>query len=82
MSNEQQQKTKRIEPSHVEENWTIIHLPNGDKLKTKHVVMGVMAILDESGKQKTLDDGTPCYGVVFSQPIVGLLPKEEQRKTN
>ena len=42
---EQQQKSKLIEPTHIEENWTIIHLPNGDKLKAKHVVIGVIKCL-------------------------------------
>ena len=78
--NNPQQKSKQIEPTHVEEPWTIIHLPNGDKLKVKHVIMGVMMLLNEDGTQKKLEDGTPCYGVVCSNTIVGLLPKEEQRK--
>lgn len=76
----EQQKSKQIEPTHVEEPWTIIHLPNGDKIKCKHVVIGVMQILDEAGNPKLLEDGTRMYGVIHSQPIVGLLPKEEQRK--
>ena len=77
----EQQKSKQIEPTHVEEPWTIIHLPDGDKIKCKHVVIGVMQMLNEDGTPKLLEDGaTRMYGVVHSQPTVGLLPKEEQRK--
>ncbi len=76
----EQAKSKQIEPTHVEEPWTIIHLPNGDKLKVKHVVMGVIMFLNDDGSSKTNEDGSVVYGVVQSPPIVGLLPKEEQRK--
>lgn len=76
----EQQKSKQIEPTHVEEPWTIIHLPNGDKLKVKHIIMGVLMMLDESGNPKKNEDGSTVYGVICSNTIVGLLPKEEQRK--
>ncbi len=76
----EQQKSKQIEPTHVEEPWTIIHLPNGDKLKCKHVVVAVIMLLNEDGSSKINEDGSIMYGVIHSNPIVGLLPKEEQRK--
>lgn len=66
--------TKLIEPTHIDEGWTTIHLPNGDVLKAKFVVMGVHQILDENNKPKLMDDGNPIYAVNFSNAIIGIIP--------
>jgi hypothetical protein len=73
----EQLKTKQIEPTYVEENWSYVHLPNGDKLKYKHVVLGIIQQLDEKGVPKFLEDGTPMYGIVTSHIICGVVPKSE-----
>lgn len=70
------QNHRQITPTHVEENWSYIHLPNGDVLQYKHIVMGVFVQLDEAGEPIKLRDGSTSYGVVVSDNIVGVMPKD------
>lgn len=75
-----EQQSKMIEPTHVEEAWTIIHLPNGDKIKSKHVVLGVHMLVDEKDNPKKLEDGSIIYGVTFSLPVMGVMQKDDKIK--
>ena len=66
---------KLIEPTKVEENWTIIYLPNGDKIKMKNIVASVFIQHDKDGNPINLPDSSGVqYGVV-SQLVIFVEPK-------
>ena len=68
---------KLIEPTKVEEGWTIIYLPNGDKIKMKNVIGGVFIQHDEAGNPIKLPDGSGTMYGVNSQLVIFVEPKGE-----
>ena len=76
---DQKPTSKHVTPTHVDENWSFIHMPNGDVIRIKHVVMGVMQQFDEKGEQAKLPDGSFVYGVTMSNPIIGVVPASEAK---
>jgi hypothetical protein len=71
---------KIIEPTRVEEGWTVIYLPNGDKIRMKQVIAGVFVRHNDEGKPVMLAGGEGVeYGIV-SQMVIFVEPKGEATK--
>jgi hypothetical protein len=71
---------KLIEPTKVEEPWTVIWLPNGDKIKMRNVVSGVFIQYDKDGIPIELHDGSGIAYGVNSQLVIFVEPKGETAK--
>jgi len=80
--NQTLQKVQHIEPTEVQENWSKVKLPNGDTLKFKHVVLGIVMHLNEDGTPRKNEDGAIQYGVILSPMISGVYPAEERKRQN
>jgi hypothetical protein len=71
---------KLIVPTKVDEAWTVIYLPNGDKIRLKQVIAGVFIKYDADGKPSMLPDGSGVEYAVVSQMVVFVEPKGEATK--
>ena len=60
-------RTRTVEIKKLDEPWSIITLADGNTLRSRMIVTGVRAVLDDKGDQSIAPDGKPMYQVDMQQ---------------
>ena len=62
-------RTRTVEIKKLDEPWCTITLTDGNTIRSRMIVTGVRAVLDDKGDQAMLPDGKPMYQVDMQQVL-------------
>jgi len=74
-------KSRLVKVKSADEPWNYIHLVDGTVITTRHIVIGVLQVLDESGNPIVDATGAIQYGVAYNIIVcVESSPMIEERQ--